>query len=126
MSPKFQQGYLLTWRGNVGDANGRTRVNLGVFQPFASYQLGNGWYTGGASIRTCNFQNDNCSITPGICLDSLITFIGDLIAAVRWRQYRFFPFAVGKSEINPAIGSYMGRSPKWPDSCRSKTSTLIP
>ncbi len=40
--------------------------------------------------------------------ESLITFIGDRIAAVRWRQFRFYPFEVGVTETNPAVGGYMG------------------
>lgn len=40
--------------------------------------------------------------------ESLITFIGDRIVAVRWRQYRFYPVEVGSSQTNPAIGGYMG------------------
>ncbi|MCA0869985.1 sulfatase-like hydrolase/transferase [Seohaeicola saemankumensis] len=40
--------------------------------------------------------------------DSLITFIGDRIAAVRWRQFRMYPFEIGVSDTNPAVGGYMG------------------
>lgn len=65
-STKFQFGYLLTWRGGVGDTNGRERVSLGAFQPFVFYQLGKGWYTGGAPIWTYNFKNDNYSVPIGI------------------------------------------------------------
>lgn len=67
-SPVVQYGYLLTWRGGVGDTNGRPRASLGAFQPFLFYQLGNGWYTGGAPIWTYNFQNDNYSVPLGIRL----------------------------------------------------------
>lgn len=67
-SPVFQYGYLLTWRGGVGDTNGRTRANLGAFQPFVFYQLGNGYYTGGAPIWTYNFANDSYSVPLGIRL----------------------------------------------------------
>lgn len=67
-SPVFQYGYLLTWRGGVGDTNGNPRVSLGALQPFAFYQLGGGYYTGGAPIWTYNFSNDNYSVPLGIRL----------------------------------------------------------
>ncbi len=65
-SPTLQYGYLLTWRGGVGDTNGRPRASLGAFQPFVFYQLGQGWYTGGAPIWTYNFQNNDYSVPLGI------------------------------------------------------------
>lgn len=67
-SPVFQYGYLLTWRGGVGDTNGRQRASLGAFQPFVFYQLGNGYYTGGAPIWTYNFASDSYSVPLGIRL----------------------------------------------------------
>ena len=67
-SAKTQYGYLLTWRGGVGDTNGRERVSLGAFQPFVFYQLGGGWYTGGAPVWTYNFRNDDYSVPLGIRL----------------------------------------------------------
>ncbi len=38
----------------------------------------------------------------------LISFIGDRIAAVRWRQFRFYPFEMVSSANNPALGGWMG------------------
>ncbi|MEP1354324.1 MAG: hypothetical protein ABJX32_19650 [Tateyamaria sp.] len=67
-SAKTQYGYLLTWRGGVGDTNDRERVSLGAFQPFVFYQLGGGWYTGGAPVWTYNFRNDDYSVPLGIRL----------------------------------------------------------
>lgn len=67
-SPKIQFGYLLTWRGGVGSTNGKPRANLGALQPFVFYQLGQGWYTGGAPIWTYNFENDNYSVPLGLRL----------------------------------------------------------
>jgi arylsulfatase len=40
--------------------------------------------------------------------EHLISFIGDRVAAVRWRQFRFYPFEVVASANNPALGGYMG------------------
>lgn len=67
-SSVFQYGYLLTWRGGVGNTNGRQRTSLGAFQPFVFYQLGKGYYTGGAPIWTYNFANDSYSVPLGIRL----------------------------------------------------------
>ncbi len=71
-SPVFQYGYLLTWRGGVGETHGRDRVNLGAFQPFAFYQLGDGWYTGGAPVWTYNFSNDNYNVPLGLRIGKAI------------------------------------------------------
>ena len=43
-NPKFQWGYLLTWQHSVAGTDNRPDVNLGALQPFAFYQLGEGWY----------------------------------------------------------------------------------
>ncbi|WP_068113366.1 sulfatase-like hydrolase/transferase [Tropicimonas marinistellae] len=40
--------------------------------------------------------------------DSLITFIGDRIVAVRWKQFRMYPVEITTSNTNPAEGGYMG------------------
>ena len=77
-SPKFQYGYLLTWRGGVGDTKGNERVSLGAFQPFAFYQFGGGWYTGGAPIWTYNFRTDTYSVPLGIRLGK-VTKRGDTV-----------------------------------------------
>ena len=66
-SPKFQYGYLLIYRGGLGDTPaGKTRPNLAAFQPFAFYQLGDGWYTGGAPIWTYNFSDDSYNVPLGL------------------------------------------------------------
>ncbi len=40
--------------------------------------------------------------------NSLITFIGDRIVAVRWNQFRMYPLEITASNTNPAVGGYMG------------------
>ncbi|MCA0869990.1 hypothetical protein LCL97_04105 [Seohaeicola saemankumensis] len=68
-SPKFQYGYLLIYREGIGGTPlGRTRPRLGAFQPFLFYQLGNGWYTGGAPIWTYDFANDGYNVPLGLRL----------------------------------------------------------
>ncbi len=67
-SPVIQYGYLLIWRGGVGDTHGRTRVNLGAFQPFVFYQLGKGYYTGTAPIWSYDFNDDSYAVPIGIRL----------------------------------------------------------
>lgn len=65
-SAKLQYGYLLTWRSGIGNTNGRSRANLGAFQPFVFYQMGDGYYTGGAPIWSYNFENENYSVPLGL------------------------------------------------------------
>ncbi len=72
-SPKFQYGYLLTYRAGVGDTpEGKTRPSLGAFQPFAFYQMGDGWYTGGAPVWTYDFSNDNYNVPVGLRLGKVV------------------------------------------------------
>ncbi len=71
-SKRFQYGYLLTWRGGVGDTGGNERVSIGAFQPFGFYQFGGGWYTGAAPIWTYNFRNENYSVPLGLRLGKVI------------------------------------------------------
>jgi arylsulfatase len=40
--------------------------------------------------------------------NSLITFIGDRIAAVRWNQFRIYPMKINKTGNNPEVGGYLG------------------
>jgi arylsulfatase len=40
--------------------------------------------------------------------EHLLTFIGDRLAAVRWRQFRIYPMEVIDSGANPSKGGYMG------------------
>lgn len=40
--------------------------------------------------------------------ESLISFIGDRTAGVRWRQFRMYPFEVGTSNTNPVVGGHEG------------------
>jgi arylsulfatase len=39
---------------------------------------------------------------------SLITFIGDRIAAVRWKQFRIYPMKINMTGNNPEVGGYLG------------------
>lgn len=40
--------------------------------------------------------------------DSLLTFIGDRLAAVRWNQWRMYTAEYTQSSTNPAVGGWMG------------------
>ncbi|MDV7144315.1 hypothetical protein R3X27_16660 [Tropicimonas sp. TH_r6] len=74
-SPKFQYGYLAIYRAGIGDTpEGKTRPNLGAFQPFAFLQLGDGWYTGGAPVWTYNFSNDNYNVPLGLRAGKVVKF----------------------------------------------------
>lgn len=71
-SAKYQYGYLLIYRGGVGDTNGRQRVNLMAFQPFAFLQLGKGWYTGTAPIWNYDLSSDNYGMPLGLRLGKVL------------------------------------------------------
>lgn len=40
--------------------------------------------------------------------NSLLTFIGGRIAAIRWNQYRVYPMVVNNTTNNPSLGGYVG------------------
>ena len=71
-SPKFQYGYLLTWQASFAGSNDRADVNLGAFQPFLFYQLGDGLYLRSAPIWVYNFENDAYSIPLGLGIGKVI------------------------------------------------------
>ena len=65
-SKKFQWGYLLTWQHSFAGDDDRDTVNVGAFQPFAVYQLGEGWYLRTTGIWGYNFENDAYSVPIGL------------------------------------------------------------
>lgn len=65
-SPTFQYGYLLTWQHSFAGESDREDVNLGAFQPFLFYQLGNGTYLRSAPICVYDFQSDNYTVPVGL------------------------------------------------------------
>ncbi|MDC0948531.1 hypothetical protein OAS86_04220 [Gammaproteobacteria bacterium] len=65
-SPEFQYGYLLSWQASFSGEETRDDVNLGAFQPFAMYQLGEGHYLRSTAIWVNNFENDNYSVPLGL------------------------------------------------------------
>jgi len=40
--------------------------------------------------------------------EHLLTFIADRLAAVRWRQFRFYPLEINLANNSPSRGGYMG------------------
>jgi len=40
--------------------------------------------------------------------NDLLTFIGDRLVAVRWKQFRFYPMQISNARNNPARGGYLG------------------
>lgn len=71
-SAKFQYGYLLTWQHSFAGESDEPDVNTGALQPFAFYQLGEGYYLRGAPIWVYNFENDYYSVPLGIGLGKVM------------------------------------------------------
>ncbi|ODR99970.1 hypothetical protein AUC68_02360 [Methyloceanibacter methanicus] len=97
-SSKLQYGYLLTYSNGVGDTGKNQRVQLGAFQPFAFYQLGDGWYTGGAPIWTYNFANDDYSFPLGLRLGKVIQRDGNVFNLFVEPQYSVADRGYGNPE----------------------------
>lgn len=64
-SRKFQWGYLLTWQTSFAGPDSAADVNSGAFQPFAFFQLGEGWYLRSAGVWSFNFENGDYAIPIG-------------------------------------------------------------
>lgn len=71
-SKRVQWGYLLTWQASVAGDEDRADVNLGAFQPFVFYQLGQGYYLRSTGVWTYNFENDAYAVPVGLGLGRVI------------------------------------------------------
>ncbi len=71
-SAKFQYGYLLTWQASFAGDDDRSDVNMGAFQPFAFYQLGQGTYLRAAPIWQYNFENNDYNVPLGIGIGQVL------------------------------------------------------
>lgn len=40
--------------------------------------------------------------------DHLLSFVGDRLVAVRWKQFRFYPVQIGEADTNPRRSGYIG------------------
>jgi hypothetical protein len=69
---KLQVGYLLSWQASFAGDEDRADVNLGAYQPFLFYQLGEGWYLRSTAVMTCNFDNDTYSVPIGLGLGKVL------------------------------------------------------
>lgn len=71
-NPKFQWGYLLTWQASFAGEGDRADVNMGAFQPFLFYQLGQGWYLRSTAVSTYDFETDNYAVPVGLGVGKVI------------------------------------------------------
>ena len=71
-SPKLQYGYLLSWQASFAGAEDRADVNLGAFQPFLFYQLGNRWCLRSTGVCAYNFEDDGYSVPIGLGIGKVI------------------------------------------------------
>jgi hypothetical protein len=71
-SKQFQYGYLLTWMASFAGNEDKPDTNIGAFQPFGIYQLGQGTYLRSTGIWVYDFETDNYSMPVGIGLGQVI------------------------------------------------------
>lgn len=67
-SPTFQYGYLLTWQTSFAGESDREDVNIGAFQPFTFWQLGNGLYARSTAVMIYDFESDGYTVPLGLGL----------------------------------------------------------
>ena len=71
-SKVVQYGYLLTWRASFAGSDSAPDVNLGAFQPFVFYQLGNGWYARNTGVMVYDFESDDYTVPLGLGIGKVI------------------------------------------------------
>lgn len=86
-NPTFQWGYLLTWQTSVAGEDDRADVNIAALQPFAFYQLGEGWYLRSAAVSTYDFEGDNFAVPLGLGLGKVFQTERAVINAFVEPQY---------------------------------------
>ncbi len=77
-SKQFQYGYLATYQHSFAGDSGRDDLNVGAFQPFGFFQLGEGWYLRAAPVWTYNFDNNDYSVPVGVGAGKVIR-LGDTV-----------------------------------------------
>lgn len=86
-NPRFQWGYLLTWQTSVAGEDDRADVNIGAFQPFGIYQLGQGWYLRSTGTWTYDFETDTYAVPVGLGVGKVIQTDRAIINAFVEPQY---------------------------------------
>jgi hypothetical protein len=71
-SKKFQYGYLISWSQSVAGKDERLDVSTGSFQPFAFYQLGNGWHLRSSAVMQFNLENGDYMVPIGLGIGKVI------------------------------------------------------
>ena len=97
-NPKFQWGYLLQWQASVAGSDTRADVDIADFQPFAFYQLGQGWYLRSTGIWTYDFKTDNHSIPIGLSIGKVTKMDRFTINAIIEPQYSIATSGAGQPE----------------------------
>lgn len=77
-SKQFQYGYLATYQHSFAGDDGRDEFNVGAFQPFGFFQLGEGWYLRAAPIWIYNFDNNDYSVPVAAGVGKVIR-VGDKV-----------------------------------------------
>lgn len=95
---KFQWGYLLTWQTSVAGEDDRADVNIGAFQPFGFYQLGQGWYLRSTATWTYDFETDNYAVPIGLGVGKVTQTDRAIINAFIEPQYSVATEGDGQSE----------------------------
>lgn len=106
-SKVFQYGYLISWQGSFSGDDDQPDVNLGAFQPFAFWQLGEGTYLRAAPIWYKNFENDSYSIPIGIGIGQVFKKDDTVYNVFIEPQYSIADKGVGVSRWQIFVGLNM-------------------
>ena len=99
---------MIRWPGKIkpgSRSNGMISVHdfLPTFANIIGEELpGNRYYDGFDQTDFILGKQENSN------RNSLITFIGGRVAAVRWNQFRIYPLIVEHTNNNPQVGGYLG------------------
>lgn len=95
-SKEFAAGYLLTYQHSFASVDdNRDDFNVGAFQPFAFYQLGDGWYARAAPVWIYNFGNDDYTVPLGAGIGKVLKFDDTVVNLFVEPQYSVADEGVG-------------------------------
>ena len=76
-----------------------------------AFRRGSVWSGGRCRDQTDDLTGEKSNSSR----ESVITFLGDRLAAVRWRQWRCYAMNTTLTDQNPSLGGYMGSLKKHPN-----------
>lgn len=100
---------MIKWEGKIKPQSTNEMFSIHDFLPTLANIVGGKMPRDGRPIDGVDQSDFLLGKQENSNRQHLLTFLGDRLAAVRWNQYRMYPFQVRPSDsINPSMGGYVG------------------